>query len=223
MPPDPLPSRFSDWSSLDSPCTRTSPHSSPDVRTEQQENMQDLTNVPSVVETRQERDRISSQEGVPVAPQVDQQREEWNVSSTEVVPDPLHIEVETQRYHVDTNRENEDNVAPISVSASVRSPLNMDELVSDPTVQPEARISSAASRGSHVRTQDMNMQVVPNVIPLERLTVRRDRTVVSKNIDRIQHHQCERIQSPIPLTYTRRDIPDDSSDEHRSFRGHGHY
>ena len=134
MPPDPLPSRFSDWSTLDSPCTRTSPHSSPDVRTEQQENMQDPTNVPSAVETRQERNRISSQEGVPVAPQVEQQREEQNVSSTDVVPDPLHIEVETQRYHVDTNRENEDNVAPISVSASVRSPLNMDELVSDPTV-----------------------------------------------------------------------------------------
>ena len=35
MPPDPLPSRFSDWSSLDSPHTRTSPHSSLDVRTEQ--------------------------------------------------------------------------------------------------------------------------------------------------------------------------------------------
>ena len=79
MPPDPLPSRFSDWSSLDSPRTRTSPHSSPDVRTEQQENTKDPTNVPSAVETRQERDRISSQEGVPVAPQVEQQREEWNV------------------------------------------------------------------------------------------------------------------------------------------------
>ena len=144
-------------------------------------------------------------------------------SSTDIVPEPLHIEVETQRYHVDTNRENEDNVAPISVSASVRSPLNVNELVSDPTVQQEARLSSAASRGSHVRTQDTNMRVVPNVIPLERLTVRRDRTVVSENIDKIQHHQHERIQSPIPLTYARRDIPDDSSDEHRSFREQGHY
>ena len=69
MPPDPLPSRFSDWSSLGSPCTRTSPHSSPDVRTEQQENIQDLTTIPSAVETRQDRDRISSQEEAPVAPQ----------------------------------------------------------------------------------------------------------------------------------------------------------
>ena len=31
MPPDPVPSRFSDWSSLGSPSTRTSPHSAPDI------------------------------------------------------------------------------------------------------------------------------------------------------------------------------------------------
>ena len=109
MSPDPLPLRFSDWSSIGSPHTRTS-HSSPDVRTEQQENIQDLTNVPPTVETRQDRDRLSSQEGTPVAPQIDQQREEQNVSAIEVTPDLLHIEVETQRYDVDTNRENEDNV-----------------------------------------------------------------------------------------------------------------
>ena len=32
MPPDPLPLRFSDWSSLGSPCTRTIPHSTLDRR-----------------------------------------------------------------------------------------------------------------------------------------------------------------------------------------------
>ena len=46
---------------------------------------------------------------------------------------------------------------PISVSASVSSPLNVDELVPDPNIQQEARYGSAASRGSHVRTQDANM------------------------------------------------------------------
>ena len=55
------------------------------------------------------------------------------------------------------NRKNEDNVLPVSVSASVRSPLNVDELVSDPNVQQEARLGSAASKGSHVRTQVANM------------------------------------------------------------------
>ena len=38
-------------------------------------------------------------------------------------------------------------------------------------------------------------------------------------MDITQHHQCERIQSP----YTRRNIPDDSSDEHGSFRECGYY
>ena len=104
------------------------------------------------------------------------------------------------------------------VSASVRSSLNVDELVYDQNVQQEARYGSAPSRGSHVRNQDANMQVVPNVIPLERLTLRRDRMVVSENMDIPQHHQCERIQSPIPSTYTRRDIPDESSDEHGSLQ-----
>ena len=219
MPPDPLPSRFSDWSSLGSPCTRTSPLSSPDVRTEQQENIPDLTNVPSAVGTRQERNRTSSQEEAPVAPQIDQQREEQNVSAIEVAPELLRIEVEMQGYDVDTNRENEDNVLPVSVSASVRSPLNVDELIADPNVQQEARYGSAASRGSQVRTQDANMRVVPNAISLERLTLRRGRTVVSENMDTVQCHQHERIQSH----YTRRDIPDDSSDEHGSFREHGYY
>ena len=55
-----------------------------------------------------------------------------NVLAIEVAPDLLCIEVETQRYDVDTNRENKDNVLPVSVSVSVRSPLNIDELASDP-------------------------------------------------------------------------------------------
>ena len=39
MPPDPLPSRFLDWSSLGSPRPRTSPHSAPDIEVEQNENI----------------------------------------------------------------------------------------------------------------------------------------------------------------------------------------
>ena len=64
MPPYPLPSRFSDWSSLGSPCTRTSSHSSPDVRTEQQENIQDLTNVPSAVETNKKEIELVHRKGL---------------------------------------------------------------------------------------------------------------------------------------------------------------
>ena len=39
MPPDPVPSRFSDWSSLGSPPARTSPHSAPDTGIEQNGNV----------------------------------------------------------------------------------------------------------------------------------------------------------------------------------------
>ena len=76
MPLIPLPSRFSDWSSLGSPCTQTSPHSAPDIETEQNENIQNQSNVPSVVITRQEGVRTSSSEEVNISPQTDQQREE---------------------------------------------------------------------------------------------------------------------------------------------------
>ena len=51
MPPDPEPSRFSDWSSLGCLPTRTSPHSAPDIPVEQNENTQNQLNAPSAVET----------------------------------------------------------------------------------------------------------------------------------------------------------------------------
>ena len=63
MPLDPEPSRFSDWSSLDSPQARTSPHSAPDIRVEQNENIQNQWSVPYAVVTRPERVRTGSPEG----------------------------------------------------------------------------------------------------------------------------------------------------------------
>ena len=74
MPPEPEPSRFSDWSSLVSLPTRTSPHSAPDRRVEQNENTQNQLNVPSAVETRTERVRTSPSEEVDISPQTDQPR-----------------------------------------------------------------------------------------------------------------------------------------------------
>ena len=120
MPLDPIPSRFSDWSSLGSPHAQTSPHSAPDIRTEQNENVQNPSNVPSVVITRQEGVRTSSPEEVNISPQTDQQREESSVPARKVAPALLHVEVGTQRNDVDFNEENEDDVPPASVSGSVR-------------------------------------------------------------------------------------------------------
>ena len=72
MPPDPVPSRFSDWSSLGSPPARTSPHSAPDIRIEWNGNVQNQLGIPSAEETRPERVRPSSTEEVNISSQTDQ-------------------------------------------------------------------------------------------------------------------------------------------------------
>ena len=95
MPPDPEPSRFSDWSSLGSPQARTFPHSAPDIRVDQSENIQNQLSVPSAVVTRPERVRMDSPEEVDISLQTDQQREDQNVPVV-VEPALLNIEVETQ-------------------------------------------------------------------------------------------------------------------------------
>ena len=76
MPPDPSPSRFLDWSSLGSPCTRASPHSAPDIRVEQNGNIQNQLSVQSEVEPRQETVRTGSPEEDNITPQTDQQVED---------------------------------------------------------------------------------------------------------------------------------------------------
>ena len=119
MPPDSEPSRFSDWSSLGSLPTRTSPHSTPDRQVEQNENTQNQLNAPSAVETRTERVRTSPSEEVDISPQTDQPREDQNVPAV-VEPVPLNIEVGNQRNNVESNEENVNNIPPSQVSRSVR-------------------------------------------------------------------------------------------------------
>ena len=102
MPPDPEPSRFSDWSSLGSQPARTSPHSAPDIQVEQNENTQNQLNVPSAVVTRPERVRTSSPEEADISPQTDRQREDQSVPAI-VEPAPVNIAVGTQRNNVESN------------------------------------------------------------------------------------------------------------------------
>ena len=79
MPPELEPSRFSDWSSLASPPTRTSPHGVPGVQTDTSESTPNQLNVATTGETRQERIEVSTAEGVVIAPQTDQLRENQNI------------------------------------------------------------------------------------------------------------------------------------------------
>ena len=106
MPPDPLPSRFSDWSSLGSPHTRTILHSAPDREEEQNGNIPNQLNVESGTVPRHEIIRTNSPEEVIVPPPSSQQVEEQNVQVIEVEPSLLNIEVRMQRDDMGTDRGN---------------------------------------------------------------------------------------------------------------------
>ena len=135
MPPDPEPSRFSDWRSLGSPQARTSPHRAPDIQVEQNKNTQNQLSVPSAVETRPERVRTSPSEEVDISPQMNQQREDQSVPAV-VESALLKIEVRTQRNDVESNEENENNIPPPQVSRSVRPSLHVDDLMLSRNVPP---------------------------------------------------------------------------------------
>ena len=218
MSPDPLPSSFLDWSSLGSPHTRTSPHSAPDIRVEQNENIQNQLSVPSAVVTRQEMVRTGSPEEVNISPQTDQQIEDQSVPAIGVEPAPLNIEVGMQRDDIESNEEN--NIPTTQASRSVMPYLNVGELIPSPNIQQESGNNSDTSRGSHVRTQDRNVQEHLSILPVERLISSRGRRIVPDNINMAQHHPQEGIHPQRTSTSNRRDYPDDSSNDNRSLRGH---
>ena len=173
MPPDPVPSRFSDWSSLGSPHARTSPHSVQDIGVEQDENIQNQLNVPSTAVTRPERVRTSSPASVDISPQMDQQREEKNAPAV-VEPDPFNTEVGMPRNDVESNEENGDNIPSPQVSGSVRPSLNVDELMVRQNIHQESGIISDPSRGSHKRTQNINIREISSIPPVGRVIINSD-------------------------------------------------
>ena len=125
MPPEPEPSRFSDWSSLGSPPARTSPHSAPDVQTEQNNNTQNQLNVSNTRETRLERVEVGNSEGVTIAPQPDLLRENQDIPAR---PASLNIETRIQRNDLGSNEENVNNIPPAPIR-SARSSLHTDDVV----------------------------------------------------------------------------------------------
>ena len=76
LPPEPEPSRFTDWSSIASPPARTSPHVVPDVQPTQNQ-----LNVPAAIGTRQERDEVGISKGVALVPQMDVLREDQGIQA----------------------------------------------------------------------------------------------------------------------------------------------
>ena len=182
MPPDTLPSRFLDWSSLGSPCARASPPSAPDIGMEQNGNIQNQLGMQSEVVPRQETVKTGSPEEVNIS-QTDQQVEDQSVPAVGVEPTPLNIEVRTQRDDVEFVEEN--NVPTTQVSGIVMPPLNVGELIPSLTIHWESGNTLDMSGGSHVRTQDISVQEISSIPPVERITSSRDRQIVSENISSI--------------------------------------
>ena len=134
---------------------RTSPHSAPDIGVEQNGNIQNQLSVQSEVVPRQETVRTGSREEVNISPQTDQQVEDQSVPAIGVEPNPLNIEVRTQRDDIGSTGEN--NVPTTQASGSVMPPLNVGELIPRLNIHQESGNTSDTSRGSHVRTQDIHV------------------------------------------------------------------
>ena len=182
MPPAPLPSRFSDWSSLGSTHTRTSPHSISNREMEQNVNIPNQQNVQSGTVPREETIRANSQEEVIVSPQISQQSEEHNVQMIEMEHNPLNIEVRTQRDGIGIDRES--NVPIIQPSGNLIPPTGLGESIPIPNVSTGSENNFETLRDSHLRAQEQGLQEILGILPVDRSTSipSRDRRITSENI-----------------------------------------
>ena len=219
MPPEPEPSRFSDWSSVGSLPARTSPQSTPDRRAEQSKNTQNQLNAPSAVETRTERVRTHPSEEVDISPQTDQPREDQNIP-TIVEPVPLNIAVGTQRNNVESNEENVNDIPSPQVSRGVRPTLHVNDLPLSRDVPWESSNIYNLSRDSQIRTQDIDIRGISSIHPVERGS--NDRHIVPDHRSSIPYYPHEGINPPRTSTANRRDSSDNSSDDSRLQRRRGY-
>ena len=167
VPLPPLPSRFSDWSSLGSPHARASPHSISNREVEQNVNIPNQLNVQSGTAPREETIRANSQEEVIVPPQISQQSEEQNIQMIEMEPNPLNIEVRTQRDGTGTDKES--NVPIIQPSGNVIPPTDLGESMPILNVSTGSENNFETLRDSHLRSQGHSLQEIPVITPVDRL------------------------------------------------------
>ena len=212
-------SRFSDWSSVGSLPTRTSPQSTPDRRAEQSENIQNQLNAPSTVEARTERVRTHPSEEVDISPQTDQPREDQNIP-TIVEPVPLNIVVGTQRNNVESNEENVNDIPSPQVSRGVRPTLHVNDLPLSRDVPWESSNIYNLSRDSQIRTKDIDIRGLSSIHLVERGS--NDRHIVPDHGGSIPYYLHEGIYPPRTSTANRRDSSDNSSDDSRLQRRRGY-
>ena len=217
MPPEPEPSRFSDWSSLGSPPTRISPHSSPDIQTEHNINTQNQLNVSTTNETRPERVEVSNSEGVAIAPQRELLRENQDIPAR---PAPLNTGIRAQRNDLESNEENVNNIPSASIR-SAKSSLHMEDMVLTRNAMQGSSTNDDHSRSSQIRSHDVNIEGISSIRPVDRSITSGIRQIVLDDRGSGPSYQHEGINPPRTSTTTRRDSSD-SSDNVGSRRGRGY-
>ena len=217
MPPEPEPSRFTDWSSLRSPPTRTSPHSAPDIQAEQIDNVQNQLNVSTAGETRLERVETSNPERVNISPQTEQPREDQDIPAR---PAQLNIGIRIQRNDLESNEENVSNIPPSQIQ-SARSSLHANDVLLIRNVPQESRTHDDLSRDSQIRTQDINIGGISSIHPVDRSIPSSVRQIVLDNRGSGPSYQHEGIHLQRTSTANRRDSSD-SSDNGRFHQGRGY-
>ena len=154
-PPAPLPLGFTDWSGLGSPHARTSPHGVSNGEMEQNVSQPNQLIVQSGTVPREDTTRAHSQEEVINPPQISPQSEEQDALMIEMEPNPLNIDVRTQRDGRGTARES--NVQITQPPVDVIPPTGLGEPTPIPNANTESENNSDTIRGSHVRTQEQGL------------------------------------------------------------------
>ena len=214
MPPEPEPSRFLDWSSMTSPSARTSPHGVTGVPTEPNENAKNQLNVPTTEETRQEIIEVHAAEGVVLAAQTDQLRENQNI------PARPALSPRTQRSNLESIEEHVDIIPPMLMQ-SARSSLHADNAVLTRIVPCESSTNDDLSRSSQRRSHDVNIEGISSIRPVDSSSTSGIRQIALDDRGSGPSCQHEGIHLPRTSTVNRRDSSD-SSDSDRFQRGRGY-
>ena len=178
MPPEPEPSRFSDWSSLASPPARTFPHGVPDVQAEQSNNAQNQNqlNVSTArIDNSVQTEQLRENQDIPVRPiRSDLVSNEENVSI--ILPIPMQSAQSSIQVNDEVNRNvpcgsstHDIDIAGISsihpVSSSITSGIRqivLDDRGSGPSSQHEGihppRTSTVNRRDSSDRSASDRFQ-----------------------------------------------------------------
>ena len=184
LPPEPGPSRHSDWSSTASPPARTSPHSAHDVQPAQNQ-----LNVPPAETTRSERIDVDNVERVTIASQTEPIREGQDIH---VRPAAEIIETTNQRNDLESREgENIHDIQPIQIRNAGSSLHTDDVALARGTPQ-----ESSVRDDSHIRIQDVNIEGISSIHPVSSSVTQGIRQIVLDDRDSGPSYQHEGIHLP---------------------------